>query len=220
MSTGHSSRQARADKRPNVAIDPEIDKLSVRFSADLRELVARQKKRMEPGFDKRVRLAFENGVADECARLVWSQINHERLQKMTTRVVRQRTQLVHGVSQEQLAAAIGKSQGTISRWFNYGTPQWSHIVVTLTELGLELANLTLPAVEHRTQAGIARCLFHINAMELKVSNVREPSPSEIRQLALLYSTWPQHRRALSGLEATWGKAWLLTWSAITVTWQL
>lgn len=131
--------------------------------------------------EKEIREFFAEGIARQCAESVWNQIDLLRSEKQSTRVVRQKLKKVRNVPQSEIAEAIDRTQGNVSRMLQMGTLNWPHLAIVMSHLDIEFGDLEqpLPPRDERALFGRQYAMYRQQSHTESSRNAELPSAEEI-----------------------------------------
>lgn len=131
--------------------------------------------------------AFMAGVAQICARHVWSQVREISRHKKTQRYIRGEWREAKGVTQQQLAFQVDRDPSNVSRWFKEGSTNWNYLTFVMTDLDIEFRHFAkrLPTRAMRADEGRRQALLQIRIRDAQGNHVTRLTHVEFACLRLL-----------------------------------
>ena len=150
--------------------------------------IAELTKRFRPGYRDRIRDAFEHGLALHCAEPIWQEVERQTELVETTRLIRGEATEVTGLTQEESAERVGRTQPTFSKWLRAGegSAVWSNMALAMTVFGVELNEICLPELNSRFRNGFVSCIQHVRSIEFGESRFVAPRQDTVECLAVQY----------------------------------
>jgi len=153
------------------------------------EAVGLLARNLKPNYEERIVDAFAVSLGRFSAGPIWRAVQ-DRIESIPTRrKVRGVWKEIEGLSQEQAADQVGRTQSTLSKWLRggEGSGVWPNMALAMTAFGVDLDGIQLPELNRRFVEAFRGCLHHIRKVEFGERGSAYPDADTVECLAVQYS---------------------------------